>query len=168
MPAAQAVEALIHDYGRLVFRVIYGLTGDYQESQDLTQDTFLQALRAIEVAQQTSGADFHAKAWLLQIAANIVRMHRRRRNLVRFVPFSSLHEERQDENERELVGERPAPVQPAGYGMGGAAGDPAEIVATRCHSVYAGTTPGCFPPLFAPVRCWGTVRTRDRRAARCT
>src|SRR4051812_20668886 len=51
-PAAQAVEALIHDYGRLVFQVIYGLTGDWQESQDLTQDTFLQALRAIEAAQQ--------------------------------------------------------------------------------------------------------------------
>ena len=131
MPAAQAVEALIHDYGKLVFRVIYGLIGDYQESQDLTQDTFLQALRAIEVARQASGAYFHAKAWLLQIAVNMVRMHRRRRNLVRFVPFSSLHEERQGENEDELAGERPAPVQPAGYGMEGAAGDPAEIVAER-------------------------------------
>ncbi len=90
MPAAQAVEALIHDYGRLVFQVIYGLTGDWQESQDLTQDTFLQALRAIEAAQQASGAHFHAKAWLLQIAANTVRMQRRRRSLVRFVPFSAL------------------------------------------------------------------------------
>ena len=78
MPATQAVEALIHDYGRLVFQVIYGLTGDWQESQDLTQDTFLQALRAIEAAQQASGAHFHAKAWLLQIAVNTVRMHRRR------------------------------------------------------------------------------------------
>jgi len=131
MPAAQAVEALIHDYGRLVFRVIYGLTGDWQESQDLTQDTFLQALRAIEAARQASGAHFHAKAWLLQIAANTVRMQRRRRSLVRFVPFSALHEERQEERDVGLVGERPAPVQPAGYGMGGAAGDPAEIIAER-------------------------------------
>ncbi len=131
MPAAQAVEALIHDYGRLVFRVIYGLTGDWQESQDLTQDTFLQALRAIEAARQASGAHFHAKAWLLQIAANTVRMQRRRRSLVRFVPFSALHEERQEERDAGLVGERPAPVQPAGYGMGGAAGDPAEIIAER-------------------------------------
>ena len=131
MPAAQAVEALVHNYGKLVFRVIYGLTGDYQESQDLTQDTFLQALRAIEVAQQASGAYFHAKAWLLQIAVNMVRMHRRRRNLVRFVPFSSLHGERQGESDGELVSERPAPVQPAGYGMEGTSGDPAEIVAER-------------------------------------
>jgi DNA-directed RNA polymerase specialized sigma24 family protein len=37
-PAAQAVEALIHQYGRLVFQVIYGLVGDWHESQDLTQD----------------------------------------------------------------------------------------------------------------------------------
>jgi RNA polymerase sigma-70 factor, ECF subfamily len=131
MPAAQAVEALIHDHGRLVFQVIYGLTGDWEESQDLTQDTFLQALRAIEAARQTSGAHFHAKAWLLQIAVNTVRMQRRRRSLMRFVPFSSLHEERQEEHESELVGERPAPVQPIGYGMGYAEQDPAEIVAER-------------------------------------
>jgi RNA polymerase sigma-70 factor (ECF subfamily) len=131
IPAAQATEALIHEYGRLVFQVIYGLTGDWQESQDLTQDTFLQALRAIEAAQQASGAHFHAKAWLLQIAVNTVRMQRRRRSLIRFVPFSCLHEERQEEHESELVGERPAPVQPAGYGMGNAEQDPAVIVAER-------------------------------------
>jgi RNA polymerase sigma factor (sigma-70 family) len=131
MSAAQAVETLIYDYGRLVFQVIYGLTGDWQESQDLTQDTFLHALKAIEAAQQASGAYFHAKAWLMQIAVNTVRMQRRRRSLVRFVPFSSLHEERQEACEGELVGERPVPVQPVGYGMGGAEQDPAEIIAER-------------------------------------
>ena len=131
LTAAQAVEALVHNYGRLVFHVIYGLTGDWQESQDLTQDTFLQALRAIEAARQASGAHFHAKAWLLQIAVNTVRMQRRRRSLMLFVPFSSLHEERQEEHENELVDERPAPVQPAGYGMGNAEQDPAETVAER-------------------------------------
>jgi RNA polymerase sigma-70 factor (ECF subfamily) len=131
MSAAQAVETLIYDYGRLVFQVIYGLTGDWQESQDLTQDTFLQALRAIEAARQASGAHFHAKAWLMQIAVNTVRMQRRRRGLVRFVPFSSLHEERQEAYEGELIGERLAPVQPIGYGMGGPEQDPAEIIAER-------------------------------------
>src|SRR6266568_7933916 len=99
VPAAQAVEALIHEYGRLVFQVIYGLTGDWQESQDLTQDTFMQALRAIDAARQASGAHFHAKAWLMQIAVNTVRMHRRRRSIMRVVPFSSLREERQEERD---------------------------------------------------------------------
>jgi len=130
MSAAQAVEALIHDYGRLVFQVIYGLTGDWQESQDLTQDTFLQALRAIEAARQASGTHFHAKAWLLQIAVNTVRMQCRRRSLVCFVPFSSLHGEEQEETEIEREGPRPAAVQPAGYGMA-AAQDPADLVAER-------------------------------------
>jgi RNA polymerase sigma factor (sigma-70 family) len=130
-PAAQAVEALIHQYGRLVFRVIYGLTGDWHESQDLTQDTFVQAFKAIEAAQQASGANFHAKAWLLQIAANIARMSLRRRRLVRFVPFTTLRKEEQEESDDELVGERPTPVQPAGYGMGGPAQDPADLIAER-------------------------------------
>ena len=131
MPAAQAVEALIHDYGSLVFQVIFGLTGDWQESQDLTQETFLTAFKAIEAARQASGANFHAKAWLMQIAANTARMSLRRRSLVRFVPFASLRKEDQDERDGELVDERPAAVQPAGYGLGHVAGDPAELIAER-------------------------------------
>src|SRR5256885_16164846 len=108
-PAAQAVEALIHDYGRLVFRVIYGLTGDWHESQDLTQDTFIQAFKAIEAARQASGANFHPKAWLIRIALNTARMPRRRRSLVRFVPLSTLRKNEQEEHGVELVGERLAP-----------------------------------------------------------
>jgi RNA polymerase sigma-70 factor (ECF subfamily) len=130
-PAAQAVEALIHQYGRLVFQVIYGLTGDWHESQDLTQDTFLAAFKAIEAARQASSGNFHAKAWLMQIAANNARMSLRRRRLVRFVPFAALRKEEQEERDGELVGERPAPVQPAGYGMDGAVQDPADLIAER-------------------------------------
>src|SRR6266487_1398925 len=102
MPAAQAVEALIHEYGRFVFRVIFGLTGDWHESQDLIQDTFVQAFKAIEAARQASGANFRAKAWLMRIALNAARMSRRRRGLVRFVPFSTLRKEEQDEHGVEL------------------------------------------------------------------
>ncbi len=130
MPAAQAVEALIADYGRLVFHVIYGLTADWHESQDLTQDTFVQALRALDAARQTSGAHFHAKAWLLQIAVNTVRMSRRQRSIVRVVPFASLREEEQEETEIESIGERAAPVQPAGFGTA-TAQDPVDLIAER-------------------------------------
>src|SRR5712692_7248202 len=116
IPAAQAVEALIHAYGTLVFQTIYGFTGDWQESQDLTQETFLQALRAIDAARVASGTHFHAKAWLLRIAVNMVRMQRRRRALFCFIPFSQLQEERQQESDTEVLSERALPVQPAGYG----------------------------------------------------
>src|SRR5260221_1135659 len=95
MPAAQAVETLITDYGKLVFHVILGLTSDWQESQDLTQDTFVQALRAIDTARSARDAHFHAKAWLLQIPVNTVPMHHRRSSIIGVGPYSSLREEEQ-------------------------------------------------------------------------
>jgi RNA polymerase sigma factor (sigma-70 family) len=88
--AARAIEALVHDYSKLVFHVIYGLTGHWQESEDLTQDTFLQAFRGIEAARATSGPQFQAKAWLLKIAVNNVRMTQRRQRTLRFIPFADL------------------------------------------------------------------------------
>jgi RNA polymerase sigma-70 factor (ECF subfamily) len=133
IPAAQAVEVLIHQYGKLVFHTIYGLTNDWEESQDLTQDTFHQALRAIDAARAASGEQFHARAWLLRIALNTVRMQQRRRSLFRFIPFSHLHEgkqESQSEMEGEAVSEQAARVQPAGYGAA-ATDDPAELIAEQ-------------------------------------
>ena len=123
MPAAQAIESLINEYGKLVFQTIYGLTGDWEESQDLTQDTFHQALKTIDAARAKSGVQFHAKPWLLQIALNTVRMQRRRRSIFRFIPFSRLQKEEASESETssqqagiDALNERAAPIQPAGYG----------------------------------------------------
>lgn len=93
--AAQAVEQLIQDYGKLVFHVIFGLTNDWQESQDLTQETFLLAFRHIEAARAASGAQFQAKAWLLQIALNVTRMFWRGQKL-HALPFSALPSGRED------------------------------------------------------------------------
>jgi RNA polymerase sigma-70 factor, ECF subfamily len=121
MPPAQAVEVLIHEYGKLVFHTIYGLTGDWEESEDLTQDTFYQALKSIEAARAKSGNEFHAKAWLLHIALNTVRMQRRRRAIFRFIPFSLLQKDEQKEKGYEtdagVLNEPAAPLQPAGYGV---------------------------------------------------
>jgi len=89
--AAQAIEALIHEYSKLVFHVIYGLTGDFEESEDLTQDTFLQAFRGIEAARAASGPHFQVKPWLLKIAVNNARMALRRKRVLRFVSFADLH-----------------------------------------------------------------------------
>jgi RNA polymerase sigma-70 factor (ECF subfamily) len=88
--AAQATEALIQDYGKLVFHVIYGLTGHWQESEDLTQETFIQAFRGIDTARAASGPQFQAKAWLLQVAVNTTRMFWRRQHALRFITFSDL------------------------------------------------------------------------------
>ena len=139
MPAGQAVEALVHEYYKLVFHTIYGLTGNWEESQDLTQDTFVQALKAIDAARATSGTHFQAKAWLLRIALNTVRMQRRRHTLFRFIPFSHMHErKRQDaqstkearDYSSEAIHEQATPLQPDGYGAT-TAHDPAELIAEQ-------------------------------------
>ena len=130
IPAAQAVEALSREYGKLVFHTIYGLTGDWEESQDLTQDTFHQALRSIDAARKTSDEQFHAKAWLLRIALNTVRMQRRRRAIFRFIPFSHMQEDRQAETESDTLSAQAAPVQPVGYGAI-EGNDPAELIAEQ-------------------------------------
>jgi RNA polymerase sigma factor (sigma-70 family) len=136
MPAAETVEILIREYYKLVFHTIYGLTNNWEESQDLTQDTFHQALKGIDAARASSGSHFQAKAWLLRIALNTVRMQRRRRALFSFIPFSSLYEHAQtagrDEAkpDEETLHEQAVPVQPVGYGTAGA-DDPAELVAEQ-------------------------------------
>jgi RNA polymerase sigma-70 factor (ECF subfamily) len=88
--AAQATEALIQSYSKLVFHVIYGLTGHWEESQDLTQETFLQAFRGIETAREKAGNAFQAKPWLLKIALNTVRMAHRRQHGLRLISFAQL------------------------------------------------------------------------------
>jgi RNA polymerase sigma factor (sigma-70 family) len=128
LSAAQAVEILIQEYGKLVFHVIYSLTGEWEESQDLTQDTFISALRAIDEARSARGEDFHARAWLLRIAVNMARMHLRRRRLIHFSPLSNLEPEEHADNggwQNAIV-----PVQPAGYATQ-ETGDPAEQVSER-------------------------------------
>ena len=136
-PAAKAVDALISEYYKLVFHTIYGLTGDWEESQDLTQETFQKALKGIDDALAASGEDFHPRAWLLRIAVNTVRMQHRRRNMFRFIPFSFMKKGSQgkaeaveQETDSDSLTTQAAPVQPAGYGANESA-DPAELVAER-------------------------------------
>jgi RNA polymerase sigma-70 factor (ECF subfamily) len=133
-PANQAVEALISEYYKLVFHIIYSLTGNWEESQDLTQDTFQQALKGIDAARAASGEQFHAKPWLLRIALNTVYMQRRRRALFRFIPFSAFQEKRgADEGEGQdllFAQESPLPLQPEGYATN-SVGDPADVIAEK-------------------------------------
>ena len=134
--AAQVVEALIHDYYKLVFHTIYGMTGDWEESQDLTQDTFHQALKGIDAARAASGEQFQARAWLLRIALNTVRMQHRRKALFSFLPFSRFQANNQEQEglnrgtAEEMIHEQAAPVQPDGYGTLKIE-DPAELVSEQ-------------------------------------
>ncbi len=132
LPAAEAVESLIREYGKLVFHTIYAMTGDWELSQDLTQETFLSALRAIDAAREASGPQFHARTWLMRIALNVVRMQRRRNVLIRLVPFSQVWRE-DDEGPTpgaDGMQEQAFSVQPAGYGARMPV-DPADVIPER-------------------------------------
>lgn len=121
--AAEATEALIQSYSKLVFHVIYGLTGHWEESQDLTQETFLQAFRGINAARAKAGNAFQPKPWLLAIAVNTVRMAQRRQRGLRFISFADLQTGQKDS-------ERATEDQPADEALA-EAGDLETIVAER-------------------------------------
>ena len=125
--AAQAVEELIERYGKLVFHVIYGLTGRWEESQDLTQETFLRAFRGIDAARAASGPQFQAKAWLLHIAVNTTRMYWRRQRGTQIVLFSEWQGEHDAGRLRGQAEEMPIAPQEEVQG----ADDPGAQVAER-------------------------------------
>lgn len=56
------------EYGRLVFTVCYSMTGDYFQSEDLAQETFVSAYRHLDTFDGKN-----EKGWLTKIAANKCR-----------------------------------------------------------------------------------------------
>lgn len=69
-------EELIRRTGRLVFSQIMLKVGDTHLAEDLTQETFLNAYRAIATMHEPKGF----RAWLLKIAHSVVIDHARRSN----------------------------------------------------------------------------------------
>jgi RNA polymerase sigma-70 factor (ECF subfamily) len=81
-----AFESLVVYYEPRIRRMLYGLTQDVQLTQDLCQETFLAAYRALP---RMNGEELHFGPWLYRIALNQVRSEWRRRKHVTVVPFSS-------------------------------------------------------------------------------
>src|SRR5579883_2962240 len=84
--SAAAFEALVGYYEPRIRRMLYGLTQDVQLTQDLCQETFLAAYRALPRMQ---GEALHFSPWLYRIALNLVRSEWRHRRHVAVVPFSA-------------------------------------------------------------------------------
>ena len=70
---------VVHEHWSSVYRLLYGMTGNAHDTEDLTQETFLRALKRIETFQPGT----RMRAWLLRIAANaffdVQRSRRRQR-----------------------------------------------------------------------------------------
>jgi len=70
---ASAWEALMLEYQQAVFRLAWLLLGDADESEDVAQETFLRAWRALARFDPARPL----RPWLLSIAANLARNRRR-------------------------------------------------------------------------------------------
>lgn len=69
----QAWTALMQTHQQAVFRLAYLMLGDAHEADDVAQDTFIRAFRAIDSYDPTRPI----RPWLLRIASNLARNRRR-------------------------------------------------------------------------------------------
>ena len=74
-----AWEALMRTHQEPVFRLAYLLLGDPDEAEDITQETFVRAYRALKGFD----AERPLQPWLLRIASNLA--HNRHRSLGRYL-----------------------------------------------------------------------------------
>ena len=64
---------LVEQYSMAVYRLAYARTGNREDAEDITQETFLQLVRTAPAFRDGE----HCKAWLLRVAANCaVDLHR--------------------------------------------------------------------------------------------
>lgn len=85
---ADAFTEIVGHYYLPIRSYIYHLTGDFETTQDITQDTFLQAYKNI-LKTETS---LPLKAWLYRIATNNAWQYHRRKNILSIVSFKTLKE----------------------------------------------------------------------------
>ncbi len=72
-----AIEALIRRYQNYVFRLCFLVMRNEQDAEDMTQETFLRACRALPRFEIREGTSF--EAWLYRIAVNCCRSRMRHR-----------------------------------------------------------------------------------------
>jgi RNA polymerase sigma-70 factor (ECF subfamily) len=68
-----AWERLVLEYQQPIFRLAYLMLGDAAEAEDVAQEAFIRAFRALD----RFDANRPLRPWLLQIAANLARNRRR-------------------------------------------------------------------------------------------
>lgn len=100
---AAAFEALFTRYQGRIYNYVYHMTGDADEAQDLTQDSFVKAYRAL----RRGDVPLNPAAWLYRIASRTCLDALRRRRLIRWLPLGKLRKsgERDADGspERDLV-----------------------------------------------------------------
>ncbi len=100
-----AFEAIFQRYERQIYGFIYRMMGNPDDANDLTQECFIRAYRALG---QTSD-DLNVSAWLHRIASNACLDVLRRRQRIRWLPWEThkheqlLHGRSFDDPERNVI-----------------------------------------------------------------
>jgi RNA polymerase sigma-70 factor (ECF subfamily) len=82
-----AFEEIMVSYETRILRFLTGTVGDTEVAQELCQETFLAAYRALP----KTDPELKLSSWLHTIALNRARSHHRRRRLRQFVPLLDNH-----------------------------------------------------------------------------
>jgi RNA polymerase sigma-70 factor (ECF subfamily) len=78
-----AFEHLFYTYQQPILNYLYRLLGDADRAEELAQDVFLKAYRALPALP----ADANQRAWLYRIATNTAYDHLRRSKLLQWLPL---------------------------------------------------------------------------------
>jgi RNA polymerase sigma-70 factor (ECF subfamily) len=73
-----AIEMFVHQYETNIFRLALSIVGDPAEANEITQETFIAALRSLPTYQEKQSLT----AWLYTIALNHSRSHLRKRKIL--------------------------------------------------------------------------------------
>jgi len=73
-----AIEAFVRQYEQDVFRLALSIVNDATEAHEITQETFIAALKSLHAYQEKKSL----RAWLYTIGLNLSRSHLRKRRLV--------------------------------------------------------------------------------------
>jgi RNA polymerase sigma-70 factor (ECF subfamily) len=76
-------EQLFRDYQQPVLNYLYRLVGDDTRAEELAQDVFVKAYRALPRLP----ADANRRAWIYRIATNTAYDHLRQRRLIQWLPL---------------------------------------------------------------------------------
>ena len=97
-----AFERLFEQYHAPILNYLHRMVGDRAMAEDLTQDSFVKAYRALPGTKP----DLAFKAWLYRIATNTAISQLRRRKVLRFLPFLPTQDFSSGENVERSVGHR--------------------------------------------------------------
>src|SRR5512146_1434210 len=89
---AWSFERIYDEFKTPIYNYIYHLVGSREQADDLTQETFLQAFRALP----RMDANLKLSAWLYRIATHTAYDALRRRKLIAWLPWQDLDHEPAD------------------------------------------------------------------------